>query len=283
MGEEVKEKKPNKYVEGFKGFCRFLYNPDDHTVFGRGGASWAKILVFYFFFYSCLAAFFAVCLIVMLQTLDPDVPTVVGRTNKPMVAIPETAIYKMNFKDADGWEKYKKALNKVQERYTSDEQTGGDGFFQWNMENLNSCHDPSIATQGTNGATAVGCFYFGLNRIYGWNGISDDTKEMTFGCEYVKGKTGSGNLAPSGFVMEVSDVSKAMTSYYPWESLEKNGLQPIAAAHITIDKAAADQMRDDEREIYVECKAYVRDIDSTDKTTWKVLEDSRPASFEIIY
>ena len=44
MGEEVKEKKPNKYVEGFKGFCTFLYNPDDHTVFGRGGSSWGKFI-----------------------------------------------------------------------------------------------------------------------------------------------------------------------------------------------------------------------------------------------
>lgn len=281
MGEEVKEKKPNKYVEGFKGFCRFLYNPDDHTVFGRGGVSWAKIMVFYFFFYSCLAAFFAVCLIVMLQTLDPDTPTVVGRTNKPMVAIPEIGIYKMNFKDADGWETYKKALNKVQERYA--EQNGEEGFFQWSQDNLGACHDPSVATQGTGGDTAVGCFFFGLNRIYGWNGISDNTTEMTFGCKYVAGKTGSGNLNPSGFDMDVSDVSKAMTAYYPWESLGKNGLQPVASAQITIDKAAADQLGDNEREIYVECQAYIRDIDDTEEENWEVLPGSRPASFEIIY
>ena len=44
----MKEKKPNKYVEGFKGFCTFLYNPDDHTVFGRGGASWGNLEMCYF-------------------------------------------------------------------------------------------------------------------------------------------------------------------------------------------------------------------------------------------
>ena len=48
MGEEVKEKKPNKIGVAFKEFFRFLYNPDDHTVLGRGGESWGKQINIFF-------------------------------------------------------------------------------------------------------------------------------------------------------------------------------------------------------------------------------------------
>ena len=44
MGEEVKEKKPNKVSVAFSSFFRFLYNPDDHTVMGRGGESWGNLV-----------------------------------------------------------------------------------------------------------------------------------------------------------------------------------------------------------------------------------------------
>ena len=41
--DEVKVKKPNRFVEGFKSFCNFLYNSDEGTVLGRGAANWGKL------------------------------------------------------------------------------------------------------------------------------------------------------------------------------------------------------------------------------------------------
>merc|ERR1712048_1535272 len=84
---------------------------------GRNGMSWAKIGTFYIFFYSFLAGFFAINMYVMLQTLDEKVPTVVGRSNKPQIALPRYAATKMDFNSEEEFEKYKTALNKTAEDY----------------------------------------------------------------------------------------------------------------------------------------------------------------------
>ncbi|GAV04800.1 hypothetical protein RvY_15024 [Ramazzottius varieornatus] len=55
-------------------FMEFLYNKKEGTVLGRTGKSWLQITVFYIIFYGVLAAFFAVLLVLFLQTLDPNQP-----------------------------------------------------------------------------------------------------------------------------------------------------------------------------------------------------------------
>lgn len=51
-------------------FRRFLWNPDKKTVLGRTGLSWAKIGLFYVFFYLFLAGYFAFMMTVFYSTLD---------------------------------------------------------------------------------------------------------------------------------------------------------------------------------------------------------------------
>jgi len=269
MGEEVKEKKPNKYVEGFKGFCTFLYNPDDHTVFGRGGSSWGKIIIFYFFFYACLAAFFAICLTVLLKTLDPDRPTVVGRTNKPKLAAPFPNLYTMNFKNEKEWNKYKEATLKIEDKYAGNGDS--EGFFEWGDTNLGNCYNPDypVYTKGR------GCFYIGLNRIYDW--APEENQTLSFGCEWVVGKTGSGNLDPpfDMTMLKEVEIGAALKAYYPWTSMENNGLQPVQAIEILLNKEKLAAMDDTASlDTYLDCSAYVND---------EKVEDSGSANFEIRY
>merc|ERR1712001_379649 len=56
---------------GWEAFRYFLYDPDNGTFLSRTPLSWLKITVFYTIYYSCLAAFWYVCLMIFFQTL-PD-------------------------------------------------------------------------------------------------------------------------------------------------------------------------------------------------------------------
>lgn len=59
---------------GMEAIKYLIYNPDTGEVFTRTPKSWALITVFYLIYYSCLAAFWAMCLIVFLKTLPEGQP-----------------------------------------------------------------------------------------------------------------------------------------------------------------------------------------------------------------
>jgi len=56
---------------GLEAFRYFLYDPDNGTILSRTPKSWALITIFYCIYYSCLAAFWYVCLLIFFSTL-PD-------------------------------------------------------------------------------------------------------------------------------------------------------------------------------------------------------------------
>jgi len=57
---------------GLEAFGYFLYDPDNGTFLSRTPLSWLKIIVFYTIYYSCLAAFWYVCLLIFFQTLPVE-------------------------------------------------------------------------------------------------------------------------------------------------------------------------------------------------------------------
>jgi len=75
--EEAKEdllgavaiKPPGWDRTGWEAFAYFLYDPANGTFLSRTPLSWLKITVFYTIYYSCLAAFWYVCLLIFFQTL----------------------------------------------------------------------------------------------------------------------------------------------------------------------------------------------------------------------
>jgi len=61
------------------GFAEFLYNKEKGEVFGRTGASWAKIGLFYVIYYTGLACFFVALLSIFLYTFtDEKAPVLTG-------------------------------------------------------------------------------------------------------------------------------------------------------------------------------------------------------------
>lgn len=59
---------------GMEAIRYFLHNPDTGEVLSRTPKSWLLITVFYLIYYSCLAAFWAICMVIFLQTVPLDEP-----------------------------------------------------------------------------------------------------------------------------------------------------------------------------------------------------------------
>ncbi|XP_067006980.1 sodium/potassium-transporting ATPase subunit beta-2 [Anabrus simplex] len=58
----------------WEGFRTFMWNSETSQFFGRTGASWAKILLFYVLFYVSLLGFFFAMLAIFYQTIDLHTP-----------------------------------------------------------------------------------------------------------------------------------------------------------------------------------------------------------------
>lgn len=280
MGEEVKEKKPNGFVTGFNGFCRFVYNPDDKTVMGRGGASWAKITVFYIFFYAFLAGFFTVCLTVMLGTLDDNKPTVTGRTNKPVLAIQDKALYSMNFKSNSAWQSYKSAARSLKKSYNSN--NANSDWFQWDTTTLGPCGGDDSSFAVNTEEVRKGCFFFGLNRMYDWVPFAaDSNKKLAYKCKWDIGLAGDGNIDPPiEMTMYPTFEDQALEKYYPWRSMSEHGKQALAAVHLEVNVTAALETPSYKTPTYLSCYAYIRDLATGDES---LIKDSSPAKFFISY
>ncbi|XP_047105851.1 sodium/potassium-transporting ATPase subunit beta-2-like isoform X1 [Schistocerca piceifrons] len=194
-------------LSGQEKFQRFFYNRDEGTVLGRGGRSWAKIGLFYFIFYTCLAALFAICLWVFYQTLDPRIPrwtqssSLIGtspglgfRPMPPEENVESTLIWykgtqKVNFQH------WTDSLDKFLEVYKTPGLTPGRG------QNIYNCDydkppgpgqvcdvdiktwDPCTHENMYNYHKAAPCIFVKLNKIYGWvpeyyNDTNDLPEEM---------------------------------------------------------------------------------------------------------
>ena len=55
--------------KGMEAFKYFLYNPDTGEILSRTPLSWLKIFIFYTVYYSCLAAFWAICLLIFFLVI----------------------------------------------------------------------------------------------------------------------------------------------------------------------------------------------------------------------
>jgi len=61
--------------KGLEGFMQFLWNTETNEFLGRTGMSWLKIGIFYIIYYTFLAGFFMLMLLVFFQTLKDDRPS----------------------------------------------------------------------------------------------------------------------------------------------------------------------------------------------------------------
>jgi len=59
---------------GCEAFQYFLYNPETGEILSRTPLSWAKIIIFYCIYYTCLAAFWIGCLHIFFLTVPEAHP-----------------------------------------------------------------------------------------------------------------------------------------------------------------------------------------------------------------
>ena len=68
------DKGATKQTDQPASFSQFVWNSETKQFLGRSGISWLKITVFYIIFYICLAAFWALMLMLFYQTIDLNQP-----------------------------------------------------------------------------------------------------------------------------------------------------------------------------------------------------------------
>jgi sodium/potassium-transporting ATPase subunit beta len=73
--QKPKKSFKEKSAQRCSNFGKFMWNSENRTCMGRTGMSWLKLLIFYLSFYAAIAALWAICMAVFLQTLDPYAPT----------------------------------------------------------------------------------------------------------------------------------------------------------------------------------------------------------------
>jgi len=73
--QEYKFNAKPEVKKGLEGFMLFLWNSETSEFLGRTGMSWLKISTFYIIYYTCLAGFFMLMLLVFFQTLKDDRPS----------------------------------------------------------------------------------------------------------------------------------------------------------------------------------------------------------------
>lgn len=109
----------------------YLYNKENGTVLGRDGKAWAQLIGFFTIFYSCLAGWFAIHLLVFQTTLDDVVPKYYGITSilggNPAMGFrprPEYDVSEFSFKPTDPstWQKYTESLTDFMDNYDIDKQ-----------------------------------------------------------------------------------------------------------------------------------------------------------------
>lgn len=59
---------------GMEAIRYFFHNPETGEIMSRTPMSWLLITIFYVIYYSCLAAFWAICMVIFLQTVPRDEP-----------------------------------------------------------------------------------------------------------------------------------------------------------------------------------------------------------------
>jgi sodium/potassium-transporting ATPase subunit beta len=181
------------------GFKQFLWNPNTKEFLGRSGSSWAKILIFYIIFYACLAAFWAIMLLIFYQTIDKNEPkwkleeSRIGknpglgfRPRPPADKVESTLIWFTsgptgNYKPwADRLGKflknYENDTGKATGRGSAVAQSGCDGtgspepgtFCPFELKTQLKGDDPCNLSNDYGYLLGTPCVLIKLNKIYGW-------------------------------------------------------------------------------------------------------------------
>jgi sodium/potassium-transporting ATPase subunit beta len=194
--------KPEEKLSTGESLAVFIWNPRTREFCGRTGSSWIKILVFYIIFYLCLAAFWALMLLIFYQTIDDRVPKWqlgdsrigsnpgLGFRPRPRDEnVESTLIWFKQGRDEKNWKHWTENLDKFLEPYEKgiiesgghlgncdNNKTVGEGeFCRFDIRKIdNNC------TKGLDFGYKRGdpCVLIKLNRIYNWKPTSYELSDL---------------------------------------------------------------------------------------------------------
>lgn len=205
--EPAAEEEKKGCMENFNAFLRFVYNPSDGTVLGRGGKSWGRLLVFYTFYYIFLACLFYASITICWHCLDRETPYFQTRLENPGVTIQPKIKSKNSLErdiifdvsDPDSYTKYTTQLTEFLGPYDPDNQTGDSfidcdnslpkyyGYGGSHPDDRTKVCKFSAEKLGACGSAPFGykegkpCILVKLNKVINWNpvGYFDDIDEAS--------------------------------------------------------------------------------------------------------
>jgi sodium/potassium-transporting ATPase subunit beta len=157
MGKKAGEKSFGESVaENLRGFGQFLYNSEEGTVLGRTGSGWARISIFYLFYYLFLAALFAISINITLSCLNKDKPYFQTRLQVPGLTIQP----KLPSKDSLSTDIFYSRAEGTYEKYV----TQLDTF----LEGRDNSSFGACGQSGYGYAEGKPCIFLKVNKIIGW-------------------------------------------------------------------------------------------------------------------
>ncbi|KAH9398598.1 PREDICTED: sodium/potassium-transporting ATPase subunit beta-like [Rhagoletis zephyria] len=286
--------KSDKYSEktnGGQSFGQFIWNPSTKEFLGRTGGSWFKITVFYIIFYLCLAAFWALMLLIFYQTLDERVPKFqlsdsriganpgLGFRPRPRDEnIDSTLIWFKNGKESSEWGYWSKSLEDFLRPYSQSNLDAGSHVEQCAgnkaPEAGKFCYfDIKLIDNNCTVERNFGydrgqpCVLIKLNRIFNWKPEpynSEDLLDKNIP-EVVKKGYGEGKNEVVYITCEGENAADKENighiSYYPQQGIDfkyfpftnqPGYLSPFVFVHFSRPQSGV--------LINVECKAWARNI-----------------------
>jgi len=197
-------------------FCEslqyMLYDPANGTILTRTPLSWAKIIVFYCIYYSCLAGFWIGCMNIFFLTLPEDKPrweqaaSIIG--NNPGVGLRPQSTDKLidssmivlavgekdmvptnpegeGDKNIDYATRMKKFMDKyedttgLQDCETNEINSAGDGCI-FDVSTLGDCKEFPYGFVGNESVNSFAepCIFLKFNKIYNWEPTPIDPKTL---------------------------------------------------------------------------------------------------------
>jgi len=193
--EAPEEKKG--FAENFADFMKFVYNPSEGTVLGRGGKSWGRLVVFYTFYYAFLALLLWASLTICYNCLDHEKPYFQTRLENPGVTIQPKLYSKISLEkdihysvsDPSSYEKYTGQLTDFLEPYNASLQTSDEEWMdcdnmlardydsEWSEDHPDKVCRISTEDLGACGKGDYGygegkpCVLVKLNRVIDWTPV----------------------------------------------------------------------------------------------------------------
>jgi len=271
-------------------FKLFIWNPNTREFCGRTGSSWVKILIFYIIFYLCLAAFWAIMLLIFYQTINNESPKWQGAESRigtnpglgfrprPPPERVESTLIEFQRNNQDSWNHYVSDLEEFLKPYK--EHTPGSGEHissrcspgeepepgKYCMFDISKINDNCTKAQNYGYGFGTPCILIKLNRIYGWKPepLDEQPQDWPLGQKFERGiiqiSCQGENAADVENIGPVEYYPSAGIPLYYFPFTNQQGyISPFVFVHFS--KPTSNVL------INVECKAWAKNIrhDRTDR------------------